>query len=80
MSSAANSIEAKSERLMDLLFKKKYKVKYFQREYKWERSNIEDLLNDLERSFKSNYVENHTRDDIPEYDCYYMGPVVLYRE
>lgn len=77
---AANSIDAKSKKLMELLFKKKYQVKYFQREYKWQKNNIEDLLVDLERSFMSNYSVNHTRDNVPDYDCYYMGPVVLYRE
>lgn len=77
---AANSIDAKSKKLMELLFKKKYQVKYFQREYKWQKNNIEDLLVDLERSFMSNYSVEHSRDNVPDYDCYYMGPVVLYRE
>ncbi len=77
---AANSIDAKSKTLMELLFKKKYQVKYFQREYKWQKNNIEDLIVDLERSFMANYSVDHTRDNVPDYDCYYMGPVVLYRE
>ena len=77
---AANSIDAKSKTLMELLFKKKYQVKYFQREYKWQKNNIEDLIVDLERSFMANYSVEHTRDNVPDYDCYYMGPVVLYRE
>lgn len=77
---AANGIDAKSKKLMELLFKKKYQVKYFQREYKWQKNNIEDLLVDLERSFMANYSIEHTRDNVPDYDCYYMGPVVLYRE
>jgi uncharacterized protein with ParB-like and HNH nuclease domain len=77
---AANSIDAKSKKLMELLFKKKYQVKYFQREYKWQKNNIEDLIVDLERSFMSNYSVENTRDSVPDYDCYYMGPVVLYRE
>lgn len=77
---AANSIDAKSKTLTELLFKKKYQVKYFQREYKWQKNNIEDLLIDLERSFMANYSVEHTRDNVPDYDCYYMGPVVLYRE
>lgn len=77
---AANNIDAKSKKLMELLFRKKYQVKYFQREYKWQKNNIEDLLVDLERSFRANYSIEHTRDNVPDYDCYYMGPVVLYRE
>jgi uncharacterized protein with ParB-like and HNH nuclease domain len=28
----------------------------------------------------ANFSVEHTRDNVPDYDCYYMGPVVLYRE
>lgn len=77
---AANNIDARSKNLMDILLKKKYKVKYFQREYKWQKVNVEDLLVDLERSFMSSYKPEDTRDNIPDYDCYYMGPIVLYRD
>lgn len=77
---AANDIIATTRKLSELLLRKKYQVKYFQREYKWQKSNIEDLLVDLERSFMSNYSIDHTRDNVPDYDSYYMGPVVLYRE
>lgn len=77
---AADNIDAKSKKLSELLLKKKYQVKYFQREYKWQRSQIEDLLVDLERSFLADYSVEHTRDNIPDYGCYYMGPVVIYRE
>ncbi len=80
MNHAANNIEAKSKTLKDLLKERKYQVKYFQREYKWEKNHIEDLIIDLEKSFFSNFQVEHTREDVPDYDCYYMGPVVLYRE
>ena len=52
--SAANNIEAKSKSLRDLLKQKRYVVGYFQREYRWQRDNIEDLIVDLERSFFEN--------------------------
>jgi uncharacterized protein with ParB-like and HNH nuclease domain len=80
MNSAANNIEAKSKTLKDLLKERKYQVKYFQREFKWQKNHIEDLIIDLERSFFSNFKVEHTREDVPDYDCYYMGPIVLYRE
>jgi len=80
MNHAANNIEAKSKSLKDLLKERKYQVKYFQREFKWQKNHIEDLIVDLERSFFSNFKIEHTREDVPDYDCYYMGPIVLYRE
>lgn len=80
MSNAANNIEARSKSLRDLLKERRYKVGYFQREYKWLRYNIEDLINDLERSFFNNYDSNHSQKDVANYDCYYMGPIVLFQE
>lgn len=80
MNKAADNIDAKSKSLKDILFEKHYTVGYFQREYKWQRTHIEDLLIDLERSFNSNWEENHTQQDVANYSKYYMGPIVLYTE
>ena len=80
MNNAANNIDAKSKSLKDMLFERHYKVGYFQREYKWKRNHIEDLLIDLERSFNANWSESHTQKDVATYDKYYMGPVVLYMD
>ena len=80
MNHAANNIDAKSRSLKDMLYEKHYKVGYFQREYKWERTNIEDLLTDLERSFNANWLEGHSQKDVAHYDRYYMGPIVLYMD
>lgn len=80
MNNAANNIDANSESLKSILFEKHYKVGYFQREYKWKRNHIEDLLIDLERSFNSNWSELHSQKDVALYDKYYMGPIVLYMD
>ena len=78
MNNAANSIDATSKSLKQMLFETHYKVGYFQREYKWQRGNVEDLLIDLERSFNSNWSKSHSQKDVATYDKYYMGPIVLY--
>lgn len=80
MDNAANNIEAKSKSLKDLLKGRHYKVGYFQREYKWKRDNIENLIIDLERSFCSNWVNTHKQSDVADYDKYYMGPVVFFQD
>lgn len=80
MAKAADNIEAKSRSLKDILFEKHYKVGYFQREYKWKRNHIEDLIIDLERSFNSNYDSTHSQKDVANYSKYYMGPIVLYMD
>lgn len=80
MNNAANNIDANSESLKAVLFEKHYKVGYFQREYKWKRNHIEDLLIDLERSFNANWLPSHTQKDVANYDKYYMGPIVLFMD
>ena len=73
----ANKIEAKDKTLSEILFNCKYEVEYFQREYRWRRKHIEDLISDLSGSFLTNYKEGHTVDDIAKYNRYYLGPFVI---
>jgi len=80
MNKAADNIDAKSRSLKDIFFEKHYKVGYFQREYKWHRSHIEDLIIDLERSFNSNWEKGHTQKDVANYSKYYMGPIVIFED
>ena len=78
MGSIANDITAEKKKLGSLL-SEKYTIDYFQREYKWERKHIEQLLVDLEAAFISNYEEGDTIAGVSNYNCYYLGPVVVSR-
>jgi len=77
MGSIANNIQSFVRTLKEMLDSRKYQVDYFQREYKWERKHIEQLLVDLEASFDANYENHHTIEDVEDYNCYYLGPVVI---
>lgn len=76
MSSIANDIIAAKKKLAELL-REKYTVDYFQREYKWEKKHIEQLLVDLEAAFLSDYEIGHTVANVSDYNCYYLGPIVI---
>jgi Uncharacterized conserved protein len=76
MSSIANDIIAEKRKLSALL-REKYTVDYFQREYKWERKHIEQLLVDLQAAFDSNYEKEHTIASVNDYNNYYLGPIVI---
>lgn len=71
------NILAKDYPLSEILGNKKYTVDYFQREYKWERINIEQLVSDLVNAFMENYREGHKTIDVANYGTYYMGSIVL---
>ncbi|MCF6404602.1 DUF262 domain-containing protein [Chitinophaga filiformis] len=77
MSSIANNIQADKRKLTELLHGKKYTVDYFQREYKWGKKHIEQLLVDLEAAFMADYTQDDTLDKVVRYNCYYLGPIVI---
>lgn len=77
MSKVASKIEAKDYSISDVLSNKKYTIDYFQREFKWQQRHIEQLIADLETSFNLNYDETHERQEVANYNSYYLGPIVL---
>ena len=62
---------------LKILFAEKFDVDFYQREYVWQKKQVEDLINDLSTEFLRNWSENHSFDQISAYDPYYMGEVVL---
>ena len=77
MAHIANKIDAKDKTLAEVLRGQRYTVESFQREYRWQREHIEALISDLSISFLKNYNDGDTIEDYNNYDCYYMGPIVL---
>ena len=61
------------------VFEDRYVIDYFQREYKWEKKHIEQLLYDLDFAFHESYQDGDTIDDIPNYKPYFMGPYIVSR-
>lgn len=77
MNQVSSKIEAKDYSITDVLSNKKYTIDFFQREYKWQQRHIEQLIADLETSFNLNYEETHERQEVANYNSYYLGPIVL---
>ena len=77
MAHIANKIDAKDKKLAEVLNSQRYKIDVFQREYRWQRTQIEALISDLTSSFMKSYRDGDTIDNYNSYDCYYMGPIVL---
>jgi uncharacterized protein with ParB-like and HNH nuclease domain len=70
-------IIGKEKSLTDLLANKKYTIHYYQREYKWGKKQIEELVDDLSEEFLENYKPGHERTEVATYGHYYLGSVVL---
>lgn len=70
-------IEGSPKSLRQLLQSSKYKIHYYQREYKWQRKNIEELIDDLTSEFLDNYKIGDSRQAVADYGAYFMGSIVL---
>ncbi len=54
-----NKIDAQAKSITNLLHTKKYAIDYYQREYKWGKEQIIELMEDLEAKFLEDYEEKH---------------------
>lgn len=69
-------IDANDKSVRQVLDKVKYTLDVFQREYRWERRQIEQLIDDLTTKFLSDYNETDEREDVANYGKYYLGSIV----
>ncbi|MDD9811545.1 MAG: DUF262 domain-containing protein [Gammaproteobacteria bacterium] len=65
------------EQTIKQLIGKKYAVDSYQREYKWESTQLNDLINDLSVSFNDDYSEKHEPSDVARYGQYFLGPIIV---
>ena len=70
-------IEGSPKSLKQLLQNTKYSIHYYQREYMWQRKNIEELVDDLTSEFLLFYQPGTPRTEVDNYGVYFMGSVVL---
>ena len=62
---------------IEVLFLEKYDVDFYQREYVWEKKQIEDMVEDLTIEFLKNWREGDALNKVKEYSPYFMGEIVL---
>lgn len=62
---------------IEVLFLEKYDVDFYQREYVWEKKQIEDMIEDLTIEFLKNWNPGDELSKVNEYSPYYMGEIVL---
>src|SRR5687768_2541954 len=75
--STFGTVTAHAKSIRQVLDKNKYEIDVFQREYMWQRKQIEDLIDDLSLKFLSQYNPSHERAEVRKYAAYYMGSIVL---
>lgn len=74
----ADKVIVKSEVFpLSIIFSDKYTVDFFQREYVWQKKQLEDLLMDLSSEFLKNYRPGDQLFTVSRYNPYFMGEIVL---
>jgi uncharacterized protein with ParB-like and HNH nuclease domain len=70
-------IQAHSRSIRDLLKDKKYYIDFYQREYRWQREHVSELLEDLEAKFMDSFSAEHSRKKVLDYEHYFLGSVII---
>ncbi|MGL5000875.1 MAG: DUF262 domain-containing protein, partial [Cetobacterium sp.] len=72
-----NKIDARNYTLNELLEKQKYYIDDYQREYRWEKRQIEELLSDLWLKFSEFYEEGTPYSNVKNYGAYFLGSILI---
>ena len=60
--------------IKELLQSQSFSIDEYQREYKWEKENIDELLSDLQAKFFSHYKAGDETPAVSGYGEYFLAP------
>lgn len=63
--------------VQQLLQSQSFSIDEYQREFKWDKSNIDELLSDLQDKFLSCYKPGHDTRKVSEYEGYFLGSIII---
>ncbi|MEL6897410.1 MAG: DUF262 domain-containing protein, partial [Planctomycetota bacterium] len=63
--------------VQQLLQSQSFSIDEYQREYKWEKENIDELLSDLLGKFSNSYKPEHSTKEVSTYGEYFLGSIIV---
>lgn len=63
--------------VQQLLQSQSFSIDEYQREYKWEKDNIDELLSDLQAKFYSHYKPSDETTAVSGYGEYFLGSIIV---
>ncbi len=63
--------------VQQLLHSQSFSIDEYQREYKWARENIEELISDLRDKFRSCYRDGDPTKLVSTYEDYFLGSIIV---
>ena len=73
----SREIDGKGRTVRELLAGRKYSIDYYQREYKWQRKQVSELLEDLATKFQESHEEGNERSAVADYGHYFLGSIII---
>lgn len=70
-------IDGIAKSLNDILKGNRYSIDYYQREYKWEFKQLQELVNDLTSKFSEAWDPTHERAHVEKYPYYFLGSIII---
>jgi hypothetical protein len=74
---SSREIEGKGRTIRELLAGSKYSIDYYQREYKWQKTQVSELLDDLADKFLDSHQEGNERSAVADYGHYFLGSIIV---
>jgi uncharacterized protein with ParB-like and HNH nuclease domain len=71
------NIQGDAKNVRTLLHSVKYSIDYYQREYKWQTKQIQELIDDLSGRFLEEYQPGQERHKVAEYGHYFLGSIII---
>ena len=65
------------DRSVKTLLGQKFRIDYYQRDYKWEPKQIRELIEDLTTRFLQDYEPHHERKTVGQYGQYFLGSIII---
>jgi uncharacterized protein with ParB-like and HNH nuclease domain len=72
-----SSITPHYRTVQQLLQSQSFSIDEYQREYKWETKNIDELLSDLLDKFRTSYRESDDTGSVSNYAEYFLGSIIV---
>ena len=63
--------------VQQLLQSQSFSIDEYQREYKWEKKHIDEILSDLLGKFNNSYRPQHSTKDVSSYGEYFLGSIIV---
>ncbi|MBD2564597.1 MULTISPECIES: DUF262 domain-containing protein [Nostoc] len=70
-------IRGDAKTIRGLLGGNKYAIDYYQREYKWQTKQLQELLEDLAGKFFNDFEPSHERQAVENYGHYFLGSIII---